>query len=307
MTVTRGSVIDDMPGIDSIPQQVATASQFVLDAEGRIDLLPDPPIADDLQRTIYQEVRYKADALSALGHNQLADLAEPVGRFRAVLPTDIEHASIARLWSRGNSLRRHFKAHEIAAASAEPDPARLPPLVAGRLGDLIDTFNVFITGDPKGRELDQVRLGPQERSSAQAVADAALPIMEAARTSEGLSTAAVVDTLTEGIEVARDAPAGIEGDQAIDQLRKTTGNFVITLLRSAYAGVRAEPGFAWKEYRAGIYRGLGATTAVGLAGWPIIAFVRENADVLKAFVEQALHNPTLVRIIEVISQFGGVH
>jgi hypothetical protein len=34
----------DVPGI---PSQIATASQFGVNAEGRMDLVPDPPIADD--------------------------------------------------------------------------------------------------------------------------------------------------------------------------------------------------------------------------------------------------------------------
>jgi hypothetical protein len=78
-------------------------------------------------------------------------------------------------------------------------------------------------------------------------------------------------------------------------------------LRSACARVRAEPGFAWKEYRAGVYRGLGAVTAAGVAGWPIISFVANNAQALKSFVEQTFHNPTLIKIIEVISKIDAVH
>jgi hypothetical protein len=64
-----------------IPQQVPAASQFAVGADGRIDLAPDPPLPDGLQGDIYQEVRHKAASLSALGHNQLADLSEPVSRF----------------------------------------------------------------------------------------------------------------------------------------------------------------------------------------------------------------------------------
>jgi hypothetical protein len=78
-------------------------------------------------------------------------------------------------------------------------------------------------------------------------------------------------------------------------------------LRSAYARVRAEPGFAWKEYRAGVYRSLGAVTAAGLVGWPVISFVVNNAQVLRMFVEQTFHNSTLLQIIDVISKVGGAH
>jgi hypothetical protein len=111
----------------------------------------------------------------------------------------------------------------------------------------------------------------------------------------------------EQVEAARSAPPGIDGDQAVDLSRKTASNFVIELLRSAYAQVRTEPGFAWKEYRAGVYRGLGAVTAAGLAGWPVISFIANNAQALKMFAEQIFHNPTLVKIIDIISNLGGAH
>jgi hypothetical protein len=55
----------DVPDVESIPSQVATASQFTLNAEGRVDLVPDPPIADGSQREIYSEVRHKALKRSA--------------------------------------------------------------------------------------------------------------------------------------------------------------------------------------------------------------------------------------------------
>jgi hypothetical protein len=299
----------DIPAVNSIPQQVTAASQFALNADGRIDLVLDPPShaqsADNLQREMYQEMRHKALAVAGLGHNQLAELLIPVDRFYAALPEDIDHMSINRVWSRGNTLRRHLKAHEMAVASGEPsEPARLPPTVAEMLRDLVDTFNVFIAGDPKGRELDEVRLGPQERVSAQAIVNAALPIVEAVQVSEGLATAAAVEALTEQVEAAREAPANIDGDQAIDLSRKTASNFITETLRVAYV----EVAFALREFRSGAYRGAGAVAAV--TGVPaaiiyrqeIVTFVVENASNLKVFVEQAFHNPELIRIIEMIVQ-----
>jgi hypothetical protein len=87
---TVESPMSGLPDVDAIPPQVAAASQFALNAEGRIDLVADPPLADDLQREIYQEVRYKALGLSGLGHNQLADLSEPISRFLAATPERLE-------------------------------------------------------------------------------------------------------------------------------------------------------------------------------------------------------------------------
>jgi hypothetical protein len=237
---------ESAPQVDvSIPQQMGTATQFVIDeTTGRIDLVPDSPdlalLGDPAQRELYAEVRQKALALSGLGGNQLGDLSGPSDLFLAAMPERIEDVSIIRLWSRGNTLRRRLHAHEIAVASSEPfDPARLIPLVAQSLGDLVETFNVFIAGDPKGRELDQIRLGPQDRSDAIAIVQAAVPIVEAVKASEGLATAVAKEALVEQVGAALDAPPGIHGDQALDLAGKTTGNFVIKVLRTLHTELRA--------------------------------------------------------------------
>ena len=305
---TRPDDFENQPDPIAIPEQTLAASQFALDAQGQLDLLPDPPFTDNAQREIYQDVRYKTLSLSGLGHNQLAEMSEPVARFLSATPEHIEDLSITRLWSRGNTLRRRLKAHDIAAITGDPtDPALLSPSVAEHLRDLVDTYNVFIVGDPKGRELDQVRLGPEERNDADSIIHVAVTITDAVRVSEGLATDAAVEALAEQVEAARAAPPGVDGDQAVDLSRKTTGNFVVELLRSAYRRVLSEPGFAWREYRAGAYRALGAITTAGMVGWPIVSFITNNAQALRTFAEQAFHNPTLLEIIDVISKIGAAH
>ncbi|HTC06894.1 MAG TPA: hypothetical protein VK749_26075 [Xanthobacteraceae bacterium] len=302
-----GEKNDSLPDPNEIPKQAPAGSQFAANSEGLIDVIPRRPVADDLQRQLYEEVRYKARALSELGHNQLAGLSEPVARFLAAAPDRIQGASITQLWSRGNTLRHRLKAHDTAMDSADPmDPAILSRSVAELLRDLVDTYNVFIAGDPTGRELDQVRLGPQERQQADVALDLAETIAEAVQTSEGLATPAAVDTLVEQVESARTAPAGVDGDQAVELSRKTVGNFVSELLRSGYAFCRAEALFGAKETRAGAYRAVGAGAAVAVGPYAI-KFIVENAQVLTAFVEQTFHNPALIKIIELISSSGVVH
>ena len=113
----------------------------------------------------------------------------------------------------GTRCRRHLAAHELVVRSAEPvDPSRLTPVVGQMLRDLVDTFNVFIVGDPKGRELDQIRLGPRERAAATTIIDAALPIVDAIRESQGVVTAAAFEALAEQLEAARNVASGIDGD-----------------------------------------------------------------------------------------------
>ena len=241
-------------------------------------------------------MRHKAVALSSLGHNQLADLSEPASRFLNATLEHMEDVSISRLWSRGNTLRSLLKAHDTAVGTGDPtNPAILSTSTSELLRDLVETFNVFIVGDPDGLELDQVRLGPQERSDATVTVGLVVSITEAAETVVGLATPAAIDALNEQVKSARTAPAGIDGDQAVSLSIKTSGNFVIELLRNGYAKLLAEPGFASKEVRAGLYRGVGA-----LAALPIISFVASNAETLTAFVVREFHNPTLVQIIQLI-------
>jgi hypothetical protein len=133
-------------------KKIVSPTRTARDESGRIDLVPDPPAnTDEKQTELYSELRRKTRELSGLSHNQLGDLSAPIDIFGEALPENIEAVSIIRLWSRGNTLRRRLDAHEIAVGSAEPsDPARLTLSVAGRLRDLVETFNVFIVGEPEG-------------------------------------------------------------------------------------------------------------------------------------------------------------
>jgi hypothetical protein len=149
-----------------------------------------------------------------------------------------------------------------------------------------------------------MRLGPQELRAAKELISLAAPIIDALRQSNNVATERAKQAAAEQAEAAKDAPTGINGDQVIDLSRKTTGNFVSELLRSAYSLCRGEGAVAWKEFRAGIYRAAGTATfnavaaSVSLAG--IIWFVVRYADALKSFVTASWHNPTLVEIIDFI-------
>ncbi len=299
------------PPIESIPEQERTGTRFGMDDVGRIDVLRTPPTTDDLQRLHYDEMRHKAEALSELGQ-MLGDVARAVSRILDALPERIEDASIDRLWSRANTLRRRHDAHVRSTDSRlGPDPARLPPLVAENLGDFLDSFNVYVIGDPRGLELDRIRLGPQDRETARRLADLAAPIARAASEPDSPVTPLAGETLSEQVAAAADAPDDINGDQAAELARKTAGNFVSELLRRAYAPVRvvgafvkSEAIFAQKEARAGFYHAGGAAAFVALPGylyWPeLSSFVVRHADALKAFVSEFYQNPKLVEIIDLI-------
>ena len=249
----------------------------------------------------------------------LGDVALPANRILEALPERIEDASVDKLWSRFNTARRRQDAHVRAIENnLGPNPARLDDLVAATLGDLVDSFNVYVLGDPRALELDGARLGPQDREAVRKIAALAAPITRAASKSQSPATPAAQEALAEQVDAAIDAPNDINGDQAADLARKTTGNFVSELLRQAYAPIaklgavaKKEAGFAGHEFRAGFYRAPGTAAFAGLSvaaytNWPeISAFVVRNADALKDFVTAAFHNPKLVEIIDWIVHAAG--
>ena len=107
-----------------------------------------------------------------------------------------------------------------------PDPAHLHPLVAADPGDFIDSFNVYVLGDPRALELDRIRLGPQDREAARRIAALAAPIARAAGEPDSPTTPAAQEALSEQVDATIDAPNDINGDQSVELAGKTTGNFV---------------------------------------------------------------------------------
>ena len=261
-----------------------------MDAQGRIDVLRTPPATDQFAAIA---LRRDAPQSRAYGH------ARPDARRRRAhitllleaLPEHIEDASVDTLWSRGNTLRRRHDAHvRTVDNNLGPDPARLHSLVGERLGDVIDSFNVFIIGDPRGLELDRIRLGPQDREAARKIVALAAPIALAASEPKSPATSAAQETLTEQVRSAIDAPNDINGDQATELARRTTGNFVSKLLLLGAVAVTA--------VGTGFYHEAGAAAFKGLSdayGPEILSFVVRNAEALRAFVQKPIKIPNLLR------------
>jgi hypothetical protein len=284
---------------DAIPPQLRGGSQFTVDASRRIDLVADPPdLADPTQHELYAEMRPTAQELTALGHNELGDLAGPASAFLEAVTERVEDASIVNIWSRGNKLRNQLGAHRAAATSTEPDPARLPLLVEAKLADVVEIFNVFAARDPRCQEFDRARLGPeQQRETAQALETAA-PLVEAARETD-IATPAAAQVIAEQIVAAQAAPDHDEGRTAT-LAKNTITNFLIKVLHTAYG----EAAFAWEKFRHGVYTtaGSGAVGTVFYFHREIIEWVVNNADNLKNFFDHVLGDPVLLRIIDAIAQ-----
>ena len=63
-------------------------------------------------------------------------------------------------------------------------------LVAATLGDFVDSFNVYVLGDPRALELDSARLGPQDREAVRKIVALAAPIARAASEPQSPATPA---------------------------------------------------------------------------------------------------------------------
>jgi hypothetical protein len=109
-----------------------------------------------------------------------------------------------------------------------------------------------------------------------------------------------VEAVAEPAQAAKNAVPGIDGDQAVELSRKTTGNFVAKFMQRIYVLARGETAFVWEKGRGAVY---GAGGLAAYNNWPaIVSFVARNADALKEFVIAEWHNPALVEIIDRIAR-----
>lgn len=291
-----------------MPEQLLDAVVFTVDQDGRIAVSPDPPALSPAgspeQTAIYNELRDKtADILSA-GHNSLGLMYDPIHQFLNVLTADISQASTTLVWLRGNKLRSILRAHDETRHLSEGHPTELDKGYAERLRDIVDTFNIFVLGDPKGQQLDQKRLGPQDRNGAVEELVLARPITD---NSAEIATPKTVETLNEHLNAAEAAPNTINGDQVVALARDTSSNFVNALLRNGFFCAKRilgdEFSTAWKAVKIGVY-----TSPVGIfIGYPeaTIAFVVQQSQNISMYVKAAIDNPIVMQIIEFIVKVFG--
>jgi hypothetical protein len=182
--------------------------------------------------------------------------------------------------------------------------------VADLLSDLVETVNAFALGDPQLMARDAARPGPKEYQQAihgHSIIDAAL---RAASLNREITDKEAGEAIKEELANVMQSGNSLAERQSADIASSTFSNFVLALICRAYSRVRgilkSESDFAWKEYRGGGYKAMGAGT-VTLAGteWvgvtqvskPFIEFVVRHADALKSYVMLTFQNPQLVEII----------
>ena len=308
---------DELPSIESLPAQIAAAAQFSEGGAGPIDIARDPARSDpsevEDQREHYSEARRKALDLHALGGNLLGDdLRRRVARLLEVMPADMDEMSIVKLWHRANSLRERLADHDQAVQRQkpgdDPDPAILAYAAAGPLRDFVKSYNIFIIGDARGRELDRKSLGPGERERDQAAIAAMEPVIAALPSEPEVATEAVPEILQELSDAAKAAPKTLAGDQDVALARDSLWNLILAAIRKAYRGMNDEPAVAWKGAREGAYRYVGgkiADAALTGCGSAIGIFIAQHADALKLFASQVY--PSIIQIIDAIANLLNKH
>ncbi|MCB1545618.1 MAG: hypothetical protein H6872_00965 [Methylobacteriaceae bacterium] len=299
----------DLPSEAALPEQEHAASRFTITGDGLIDLVPDPPTEagrDEIEQSEhYEEARGKLIELHELGFNLLGEIARPVGKLVDAMPVDRSQASIVRLWHRANSLRKLLDASNQAAVARrdkidpDPDPAVLPLTVERTLRDFIDSYNIFIVGDEKGRELDRKRLGPGQRQRDEEALAIFEPVVKALQSDPGVATMAATEAIKEQMDQAKAAPASLAGDQDIALARDTSSNWLIAAVRRVRKTLIEESRVAWKGMREGAYRAAGAAV-LAAGGLKLLEFVADNATNLKAFSDQALANPAIHQVIDAV-------
>jgi hypothetical protein len=286
-----------------VPDQLPAAVVFSLNENGRIAVVPDPPGrvpgTDPEQGAMYIELRQKTDSILDAGANLLGQMLEPLRRFRNALPEDMSTASMTIIWFRGNALRSILRAHDEVKELQDVHPEKLDAAYAEHLRDIVEAFNIFVLGDPKGSELDYRRLGPMGREVADEAIELAKPIAEH---SPEVATEAVSSLLQEQIDGAANAPNTIDGDQAVALARQTSSNFVIAIAQSAYSFMRKvlgdELSVAWKNTRKGVYWSIGASAVT--QPQLIIDFILHHIDKLSSYAVSVIENPTVHQIFDFI-------
>ena len=286
-----------------VPAQLPSATVFALDEQGLIAAVPDPPSrapsSHPEQKATYIELCRKTENVLGAGHNLLGEMWDPLQRFQDALPEDMSKASVTIIWLRGNTLRSILRAHDEVKGLPDIHPGKLEPAYAERLRDIVETFNNFVVGDPKGRDLDQSRSGPTDRK----VADQAIELVQniASHSSE-VATEATSSLIKEQIDHAVSAPSTIHGDQAAALAQRTSSNFVIAIVQNGLNAVRRKLGnefsFAWREWRSGAYTAAGALTLYEHGA--VVNFIVKYIADINIYINSVINNPTVSQAIQFI-------
>jgi shikimate kinase len=310
-----------LPIFETIPDQSTKAISFTSSEIGPLALVPDRPNdqIDPEQEQLYRRMRQQLAALTGtIPSQERAQVSSEIDDFLNQ-PSEWKEIRYKKvLWLCGNALRNVLAQHDIASLDADPHYAKLPPILAEALRRPIETWNVVVLGDPTLRELDSIRLGPNEAREGQDELLTAQQFIKAAADDPGIITSEAATALRAALAAAALPADTVHTRQAQELARGTTQNLVVQILRGGHriASELQDPTseesktFA-KEYKAGIYKEMASWTVRGaiagaaattyLYGVPFFEFVVTQGPWLKAYLVVAFQNPELVRIVDVIT------
>ena len=224
------------------------------------------------------------------------------------------------LWLCGNALRSAIAKHD-SVSKDEFHYSRLPPAVAESLRRPVQEWNIFVFGDDELRELDDRRIGPQERDAIVASIDAAKPLVEMATVDRNITTEQAARVVTATIKSADTDSTDINTKQAQDILDGTLKNLATQIVRRAHLFCSRlidprtdEDKAVVLEYKKGAGKTLGGATVTGAITATVVVggfatpyavsffeFVATNAAMLKEYFVVAFQGGQIGQIIDTIA------
>lgn len=252
-----------LPSLEELKQPHLNVTQFGQAANGQIT-----PLAEGLEpangrgqqdlQELYEEALQKLLALERLGANALGPLVDPMCEFKAIMPPNWQDVRINRLWSKLQNLRSKLGLHQaqMAKPQHDRDPAlQLQEEAAEALRQAVQTFNVLIGFDRRGRELDQLQYGPGARQNAEERIAALKPFIGSIG---DIGDNATVTIIIGDNNNAQNAPHDVFGDQEVIRVANQNENLVMSV---AQVGWRIAHEFQKSEMGAAL-----PVVAVNVAG-----------------------------------------
>lgn len=283
----------------SIPEQSFNGMMFGGPEDRPVLIIAPPgesPLDTPAQREFYTEIKDKTALLiGACGSsNRLGRTRDTASRLLAAMGEDLLALNERIFWSRMNSLRRSLEADRRARSASDPETPPMPEEIAGHLEDLVDTLNVFASGDPRLVEIDQQSIDPTLRIATEELTKAAQEIAAAARYSPETIERAAAEVLSDtALDAEGDSPSAA---RAREFSIRSSRNLALELLRRAYRLVRdhAAKGTSWaaKATAGAIAGGIGTTVFVD--------FVVRNQALMHGLIRDLPAQETLRMILDLI-------
>ncbi|WP_172976555.1 hypothetical protein [Roseivivax sp. THAF40] len=276
-----------------MPVQKSAASQFRFEDDGLISLdkksLTDELSDDDPAIDAFNELSTKIAGMLSVGSNHLGPLEEKISAFNEAVSAGLAEAHVVKVWMRGNALRQDLRAHRLVEGSDEFHPAKLDPICASHLADIVEAFNVLAALTPRIAELDHASLGPgvPEIRKALSEFEPLLPDALAISTEDAASELRV--------EVAEFDSEGEEAARQANVAGGTVFNFVLTAIKGVYREVRKQLGEHANELWNGVRLAVGIK--VGSIAWE---FLSTNFPVIRSVIEQLASNPAVLKILDLL-------